>query len=354
MAFSPRLPLSVFLPLALFAFWWTTGAFPVPLLVATLEAQSALGCVVQGALAGLAFLRVRRLTGGRWLFGEGELAGPGPSLGRALVFAAVGVLVAVPLLAVQLVVSVLAGVERETRGFIEFSGRGVSLTERVYSRDDSDVVLVGMMHIGEDEAYRALFESFAVESTVLLQEGVTDRTERLEIWLDYAPLARTLGLEVQIDPHEVKAEGGEGDVVESWPHIRHADVDLAEFSDESIAFLEVTGAVFSSDDTRAAIAGFQEFLEGAEPDTWARIEEDVLHSRNRQLIEALDGALPDYRRVVVPWGALHLPELEDAVVARGFEQVESRRHELLSWASVLAALMDALRAEPTGSAPNPP
>ena len=58
------------------------------------------------------------------------------------------------------------------------------------------------------------------------------------------------------------------------------------------------------------------------------VEEDFLIRRNGNLLREIDAALADYRRVVVPWGALHLPEIERGVVERGFRLEQPSRVRL--------------------------
>jgi len=342
MALSPRLPKAVFLPPLLFCGWWAFGAFPVPLVAESQTEYALIGGVLQVALAAAVFLVVRRRTGGRWLLGEAELEGPSFRFQHTLWFTLVSVFLGAPFLLVQLLASTATAIETHTKGFVDFDGTGLSMTERVYNKDDREIRLVGMMHIGAGDAYRELYASFESESTVLLQEGVTDRDGRLAAGLDYEPLARALGLDVQLDPREVLGKGDDGSGAESWPHIRHADVDLAEFSQESIDFLGATAAMLTRDDLMAAFAEFRQFVDSAGPETWQRIEADVLTRRNRVLIEALDESLDEYERIIVPWGALHLPEVEAEVLARGFALGTTKRHLLFRYASILSALVQLM------------
>lgn len=57
--------------------------------------------------------------------------------------------------------------------------------------------------------------------------------------------------------------------------------------------------------------------------------QDILVLRNQHLLEALDMALPEYQRVVIPWGAYHLPDIEEGLEQRGFTQTGERRHTLI-------------------------
>ena len=66
-------------------------------------------------------------------------------------------------------------VEVATRGFIDFGLTGVSLADRHYERGGQEIRLVGMMHLGDPEAYRTIVRTFARESTIVLAEGVSDR-----------------------------------------------------------------------------------------------------------------------------------------------------------------------------------
>jgi hypothetical protein len=42
--------------------------------------------------------------------------------------------------------------------------------------------------------------------------------------------------------------------------------------------------------------------------------------------------------VVVPWGALHLPGIEEKVLAWGFAETAREQHPLFAWRTVIAAL----------------
>ena len=63
------------------------------------------------------------------------------------------------------------------------------------------------------------------------------------------------------------------------------------------------------------------------------------------LIGEIDAALDDYRRIVVPWGALHLPEVQEAVRARGFELRSTDQKLLLRYATVFWALLGSGRQD---------
>ncbi len=47
---------------------------------------------------------------------------------------------------------------------------------------------------------------------------------------------------------------------------------------------------------------------------------DILTNRNAHLANEIRSALDDYDVVIVPWGALHMPEIEDTLESWGFQK----------------------------------
>ena len=115
---------------------------------------------------------------------------PGFSLRRLLVLGPCALVLTPPLMAGYLVVWALTWAQATTAGFLVFDLQGISLAERRYQREDRQIRLVGMMHIGEPDAYGQLFDSFARESPLVLEEGVRDESQILSSGL---PKSLTIG-----------------------------------------------------------------------------------------------------------------------------------------------------------------
>lgn len=336
LALTPKLPLSVFLPLIVSVLWFLIGAPPVASLVGG-EGFGLVVCGVQLAFAATAFLRIRSLNGGTgWLFRANGFEGPLFSPRYALVFAAALVVLAVPAGLLSLAHLATSAIENQTAGFVVFDSDGVALGDRRYVLGDREIRLVGMMHLGEADAYRDIFTSFSRESTVVLAEGVSDLGGAMSDPLSYEGVARALGLEQQQYVTEYLTESP-GEAPPRWPEVRHADLDVSDFSPDTIEALERIGRVWASD---TPVLAFFQLVRRAEeePELWSSLVEDILNRRNEHLVAAMDSSLDEYERIVVPWGALHLPAIEHAVHERGFEQVSSEYHRLISWATLAAAL----------------
>ena len=83
-----------------------------------------------------------------------------------------------------------------------------------------------------------LFGSFAGESTLLLEEGVSDEDGLIGDGLFYETIADRIGLDVQPSFEDMLAATPSSDADTPWPDIRNADVDARVFADDTIAVLD--------------------------------------------------------------------------------------------------------------------
>jgi hypothetical protein len=339
-ALSPRWPARVYLLPILATAWLALGALPVSMAVAPRDVAPLL-CALQLGVAALSWtllgLAIRR-SGGLGAFSDTRAAW---SPKRLAVFAVASILAA-PLGPLGYGALALASwIEAATDGFVEMRAGGVSIADRRYVRGDQEVRLVGMMHLGDGDAYDALFDSFRGESTLVLEEGVTDREHRIRGLLSYGKAARALGLDEQgsISAYVKKARESAGDGTDEtpWPDVRHADIDAAALSPSTLAFVERAFGVWGSDHPLTALRDFMRH-----PPSQAEIDlalHEIVGMRNEHLLEELERGLRSHRRLIVPWGALHLPEIARAIEEDGFARVQESRRLLVSWSSVLAATL---------------
>ena len=61
--------------------------------------------------------------------------------------------------------------------------------------------------------------------------------------------------------------------------------------------------------------------------------------RDEHLAGVLEEALPDYPRIVVPWGALHQRSLSARIESWGYRQTGEQRHLAISWRDVAEAVL---------------
>jgi len=317
---TPRLPKRVFLPLALFTFWAVLGALPLPVYLSTPQ-LAAVVAVAQLAMAGLAFALVRQRTGTRWLLAERDLV-PGPlvSARNVGVFALLNAVVVLPAVLALLLGSAALAVNRLSAGFLRLDTSGLYAAARVYERGDQSVQLIGMMHIGGRDFYDEVKALLPAADAIVLREGVSDREGHLPRGLDYGRLAGELGLDTQAEVLDL------GDRV-----VQSADVDLAEFDPRTRDLLRDVGELFASKNGSEALARYVRLSRGIKPEDLEIVQRDVIERRNAHLLGELDSALATHRAVIVPWGAAHMPELEQGVIERGFALRESRELQILAF-----------------------
>ena len=337
---TPRMPISVFVPLTLATFWLTFGAAPLPLWIPSYAGVEAARCLLQLAAVAVAFAVVRARNGGRgiWL-GDAEPDQPAFTWRHSLVFAA-GLATLGPVLVLgYAALSIATEIQVMSHGFVHVGLDGVSLDDRYYQRDGREIRLVGMMHIGDPERYRALTRSFARESTVVLAEGVSDEGGRLASSLHYGKAARAIGLAPQenLESYLVEGEGPDATASE-WPVVRRADIDASQFTPDTIETIRWASAVWEAEDLPTALRRIVEGARELGPERSRAFFADVVDRRNEHLIGELERALGEYERVVVPWGALHLPGIEETVLSWGYVETSRVQHPLFAWSTVVAAL----------------
>lgn len=346
---TPRAPKRVLVPLILFT-WWAgpAMAFPlaswkVPHLALYLAAAQVLLAVVvwcafrvedELSLTRQFALRERPAFSWRYLL----VAGPATVL-VFLVFAVTST-----------VLGVSAQVESLTGGYVRVHLDGIYLVERKFQSGDREVRLAGMIHVARREFYSSLLSGVdpAIPSIVLV-EGVTDRKHLLGgRTLSYERLARLLNIAPQSDSDfservlaglgrqgSTGSDGapGSGDSKKEGLDFRHADVDLETFHPQTIAFILAVISLFQSADLREFVRSLTDSSSPiANEDAQSQVMEDVLFARNQRLTSEIESSLRDYRSIIVPWGAMHLPAIEAWLHSHNFvESGEVERKALGFW-----------------------
>lgn len=348
-AFTPRAPKRVLVPLILFT-WWAGLAQGFPLGFLKIP-QFMLGIsLCQVALAALLFIFFRSHEG-RWPFAPADR--PAFSWKYALL-SVPSVLVLFAGFFVLAIFTGLSGqLEAASGGYVKLRPDGIYLLERRFQSGDREVHLSGMMHIAEEEFYTDLLPAAdpALPSVVLI-EGVTDRDNRLgDEGLSYSRLASMLSISSQEDSvfmekvsaglrrHREQAsreetEGTEPSREEAGSmDFVHADVDVNTFHPKTIAFIVMVMSTFQAEDWPSFLKKFSE-SSGPLNDEAAQkqVIQDILHSRNDRLVSEIETSLKDYRRVIIPWGALHLTGVESWLRTHEFVQSgETERKALGFW-----------------------
>jgi hypothetical protein len=321
---------SIFVPLLAYLLWGLLDFWP-------LESVAGghlllIGAVGQLLLGLLAMDSIRRHNGGSPFLTPDQFEGPGFSAGNFLRFC----LVSIPLLPLLLLLigfSVTSNlIEEYTAGFIRLKPNGLYMVEKVYAQGEKEIRLAGMIHMGREGYYEELSDSFRTGHSLLLAEGVTDKKGLLTRQFNYGKVAGLLGLVSQ----EQQLFAGRlidaasldyplSDAI-GEPDILRADIDLQDFDPQTIKVLNAIGTYLLNNSSLSL--GYQEFNRWAEQNITAEVSQilmaDLVLKRNLNLLSFLPKGLKKYQTILIPWGALHMPGIEEAVKARGFSLRDSR------------------------------
>lgn len=368
MVVTPRAPVRLLLPMILFC-WWIGPGLAFPLGTAPSGAGPAGLAAIQVLLALLLWVR-RRGTGRGWMPFVVNAGRPVFAWRHALLTGPVMLMLAMVFAVVSVCSSLAAEIETFSGGYIRLRPDGIYLLERQFHSADREVRLTGMMHIAQGDFYsEVLPEADPDLPSVVLVEGVTDHQGLLSHGaLRYTKVARlfkaTSQEESEFNHHVMNGlrdeEHGDeeqsdedGAVVENAGpaaaggdeeplrepksatgiDFRHADVDIESFHPTTISFLVAVVGVIQSDDLRSVVRTLADPTSPlSDEKAQVIVMQDILHSRNDRLRSEIQASLRDYRRVIVPWGALHLAEIESWLRAQNFEQSrEIERKALGFW-----------------------
>jgi hypothetical protein len=318
MGITPMIPKRKFILVALFSplaslvalpFWiyfssrmqivmWAISVFQVFCAVAIL------GMVQDGFKFGMPLVSEERLNrrGFSWM----NLGG----------FVLVNGVVLLPAVAAYLFFCATLAVGHFSEGFVALHPSGLSVQARKYVRNDGKSVhLYPMAHVADRNFYQTISQSFPTNSLVLM-EGVTDSEHLLTNHITYKRMAATLGLSEQQKEFKPSEE-----------QMERADVDVKEFTPNTIGFLNLVMRIHSNGLNAAAL---MELMTLSPPPGFEKeLFDDLLRKRNRHLLSEMQKRIPETDNIVVPWGAAHMPEIAREIQKDGFRLEESRDYPVI-------------------------
>ncbi len=329
-AVNRHLPKTVLLPPLIFLFWGLLDFWPLENFAG---ANYRLYAAVAQLLLGLLALQLNlSLNKKSRLFVLSQFAGPAFSGRNLFRF----VLLNIPLLPVMMLLIAFAStsslIDEHSAGFMRLKPNGLYMVEKVYRQNEKTIRLASMIHLGQQTYFDDLSHSLQGENALLLAEGVSDNSGRLQGEFSYQKLAGLLGLTAQekmlVQGRLVTAESLDmlDDRQPGTTDILPADIDLIEFDEQTIAILNALGKyILNTDSLTEGFKNYNQWAaENTGPETQQIVMDDLVQKRNRAVLSYLPIALQKYDTLVIPWGALHMPGLETAILHKGFELQEQQ------------------------------
>jgi hypothetical protein len=351
--FVPQLPKLVFVPLIVAALWLALGGPPFTTVTSERTVTLFLG-LIQLIIATAAFL-VLQLKAGRALLSAQMLPRQNHVLLR-IAFAAAIVLALIPVgLAGLGAWAVVSATETQTKGYIQFTWSEVQSRATVMRNNGKTVHLIATAHIAERSFYEEIYAGIPPHA-VILAEGISDRNGLLGGDKSRGEAAGFLGLQTQevfealLGPAVsedtagapvVPAKEAQPAQVKSRPDVVRADIDVSELSPPTLRCLR--------EDVAFGDAALNEDEDRPEAPTCSAADrkvfwDEILYTRNNRLLATFDKLSEKYDVFIVPWGALHMPDLELAFKERGFRVARTRMLTLARYQTVAGHVFGGLSA----------
>ncbi|MEO8205258.1 MAG: hypothetical protein ABI615_03700 [Chthoniobacterales bacterium] len=337
--FTPRLPKRFIIPATIFLAW-ANLCLGFPLILWT-QGHTILVLSVLQLLLGMGFL---------WWFHDREkgwfsaFANPAQARPRFtwknLLFSAGANVVLVPLFLLFWIVGTsVYSIQDRTAGFLTVRPSGVFIQERLFERENQRVHLVGMMHVAESGFYDDILSSLPPsQKSVVLLEGVTDENEIMKgSDLGMRRISKFLGINSQTDSSftkraraglEADPESTENDPIQ---YVR-ADRDISDFRPQTIACLREMSVLAASKTWGDFVKHFTDPKSPITREADMQIlMDDILAGRNEYILAKIEESASGYDNVVVPWGAMHMPYLEQKLREKGFHEIQRIEHKALAF-----------------------
>lgn len=313
-------PKRVVLPLILFTIWaGLFFAFPIPVFLGV-EKTMLLLSIIQICIGIVAIAALRFSSGNiHWLYCQSNFEQLAFHWKRLIGFVAANLILVIPLIGLYLAVSFSFVVSHLSQDFIHIGFRGISFETRTYLFEGKNIILMPTAHIAQTGFYEKSIKPLPAKNTVVIPEGVTDKTSLLKGGIGYEEMASSLGVEAQSNQ-----------IIIADRDTKYCDVDVSDLSPEIIAMIQSCSRInryWASGDRDMAL---QELVAAPEPDL-SLFYQELIEIRNHRVTECIPDCLQSYDNIIIPWGALHMPGIENTILEWGGTVGERRRNQVWSW-----------------------
>jgi hypothetical protein len=317
MGIIPAIPKRLFLPVTLFNPF--AGLILIPVLIASYGQSQRFSLAVSFCQLLLGLGLLSSFKGGfkiRWPILEDWLMPRRFSWLSFAGFLLVNVFALLPTVIIYLFICASLAINHFSDGFVSLRPSGLMVQVREYVRDDGKTIeLFPMSHVAEGDFYHRVQSSFQTNSVVLM-EGVTDHRNLITNQISYKRVARTLGLVEQ----QKEFRPGTADWV-------RADVDVEVFGTNTINFLNLVMRMYSKGLKAETLLPVIQY--SPSPEFQEQIFDDLLRKRNHHLLKEIDYQLLRTDKIIVPWGAAHMPEIAREIQKDGFRLNKTWNYEAI-------------------------
>lgn len=211
----------------------------------------------------------------------------------------------------------------QRKQYIHLGFRGVKTKSKHFINSaGNEIVLLGMVHLGDASFYEKVKNKHG--HLLSLNEAVTDKNKLMAGAGSYKLIAKKIGITAQ-DKN-------------LFPNSVHADVDFSELPANEINVLKKLFNVFHIFDDSYPEEQKKSLINEykREPIKDRLSKEGILKLRNQRLIKNIE--THETSKIIIPWGANHLPEIEDYLFNKGYSLNKVNSFQVINYFSLIKSL----------------
>ena len=292
--------------------------------------------VVTGVMATMKYGKT-----GHWLLPGPVFEGKFFRFNNTGIYLLANVFLALLILPVGMYFLLTTSIQEGTAGFLRLDTQGIYLTEKEYVKENQTIRLVGMIHMGKDTFYKDVGNSLSSKDAIILAEGVSDRENLMRDFSGAGKAAEFLGLASQ-NTMRIKGKFIDEDTFENsdhadedtaFPKIVRADIDSSELSPRTRVYLNNIGRYIKNNSSllKGVSAFYRWSRDNISPEEEKAIFNELIDKRNRVLFDYIKTAVAQYNYIIIPWGAMHMPQIEKEVIKKGFVFKEAHERRAIDF-----------------------
>lgn len=219
-----------------------------------------------------------------------------------------------------------------SKGFLVLSPSSVISVEKTYVKNGKTIHLIPMVHVGSESFYKEVSELDGTKPTLVLLEGVKDKDNLLENFTYRNKV--TAAQADHFDPKVKAASKSEAKTLQKNIKYIVADLDASEFDPKTRKYLNKMAKKLETESFFQFIIDPQTASSSAEIMTWTV---DILDRRNMKVLADLKANESKFDRFYIPWGALHMPDIEREIVNQGYKLSETKQRSVISFEDIFAS-----------------
>lgn len=244
------------------------------------------------------------------------------------------------------VITMLLVFNVSSKGFLVLSPTSVISVEKTYVKNGKTIHLIPMVHVGSESFYKDVSQLDGTKPTLVLLEGVKDKNNLLESF-SY----RNKVTAAQVDHFDPKAtSNSKSEAKTLQKNIKYivADLDASEFDPKTRKYLNKMAKKLETESFFQFIIDPQTATSSAEIMTWTI---DILDRRNMKVLTDLKENESKFERFYIPWGALHMPDIEREILNQGYKLAETKQRSVISFEDIFAGKTKRALANTTSNTP---